>query len=148
MVFHQPERRLLISGDHLLGRTILSYERGPTTDPVGEYLVGLDLIETLEVELCLSGHGRTFRDPSVKIAEARRQIATLSALIESVLADGPRTAAEIVVELEERRPDVPSAGVNESSVLSYLDRLVALGRVEAGRGEGAIYCLAGQLSIE
>jgi glyoxylase-like metal-dependent hydrolase (beta-lactamase superfamily II) len=130
MVFHQPERRLLISGDHLLGRTILSYERGPTTDPVGEYLVGLDLIETLEVELCLSGHGRTFRDPAVKIAEARRQIATLLELIESMLAERPHAAAEIMSGLEESKPDVPRAGIEMPNVQAYLDRLVALGRAE------------------
>ena len=34
----QPERRLLISGDHLLGRISLFYDYGWTPDPVGEFL--------------------------------------------------------------------------------------------------------------
>ena len=35
---HQPERRLLISGDHLLGRVSLVFDVGYTPDPVGEFL--------------------------------------------------------------------------------------------------------------
>ncbi len=34
----QPERRLLISGDHVLGRISLYYDYGWTPDPVGEFL--------------------------------------------------------------------------------------------------------------
>ena len=34
----QPERRLLISGDHLLGRISLYFEYGYSPDPVGEFL--------------------------------------------------------------------------------------------------------------
>ena len=35
---HQPERRLLISGDHLLGRVSQYFDVGYTPDPVGEFL--------------------------------------------------------------------------------------------------------------
>ena len=45
---HQPERRLLVSGDHLLGRSILFFDYGHTPDPVGEYLHSLDTIEPLD----------------------------------------------------------------------------------------------------
>ena len=38
----QPERRLLISGDHVLGRISLYYDYGWTPDPVGEFLSSLD----------------------------------------------------------------------------------------------------------
>ncbi len=41
----QPERRLLISGDHLLGRISLYFEFGYSPDPVGEFLSSLDLVE-------------------------------------------------------------------------------------------------------
>jgi len=150
VVFHQLERRLLICGDHLLGRTILAFDRRSTRDPVGEYLVGLALVEGLDVSLCLPGHGRTFRDPALKIAEAGRQIATLSELIESILDDGPQTPEQVLAKLEEREPDVPTAGVNLSSVLAYLDRLVALGRAEvvARSDPRSLYCLTRHLSTE
>src|SRR5882724_831747 len=38
VVLHQPESRLMISGDHLLGRTVLFFDYGHTPDPVGEFL--------------------------------------------------------------------------------------------------------------
>ncbi len=43
----QPERRLLISGDHLLGRISLYFEYGYSPDPVGEFLTSLDVVERL-----------------------------------------------------------------------------------------------------
>ena len=58
----QPERRLLISGDHLLGRISLYFDYGFTPDPVGEFLHSLHVVERLDARLCLAGHGRTFTD--------------------------------------------------------------------------------------
>ena len=58
----QPERRLLISGDHLLGRISLYFDYGYSPDPVGEFLDSLDVVERLGARLCLAGHGRTFAD--------------------------------------------------------------------------------------
>ena len=77
VVLHQPERKLMISGDHLLGRTVLFFDHGHSPDPIGEFLGSLDEVEPLEVDLCLPGHGRPFRDPEAKIAEARRQVGEL-----------------------------------------------------------------------
>src|SRR5215207_10460957 len=77
VVLHQPERKLMISGDHLLGRTVLFFDYGHSPDPIGEFLGGLDEVEPLDVDLVLPGHGRPFRDPEVKIAEARRQVKEL-----------------------------------------------------------------------
>jgi glyoxylase-like metal-dependent hydrolase (beta-lactamase superfamily II) len=58
----QPEHRMLISGDHLLGRVSLYYDFGYSPDPAGEFLSSLDVVEKLDARLCLSGHGRTFTD--------------------------------------------------------------------------------------
>ena len=58
----QPERRMLISGDHLLGRVSLYYDFGYSPDPAGEFLRSLDVVEQLDARLCLAGHGRTFTD--------------------------------------------------------------------------------------
>ena len=73
---HQPERRLLISGDHLLGRVSLYYEYGCSPDPVGEFLSSLDVVEELDARLCLSGHGRTFTDVQAHIDANRNWCAS------------------------------------------------------------------------
>ena len=42
---HQPEQRLLISGDHLLGRVSQYFDVGYTPDPIGEFLHSLDVVD-------------------------------------------------------------------------------------------------------
>ena len=41
---HLPERRVLISGDHVLGRVSQYFDVGFTPDPVGEFLHSLDVV--------------------------------------------------------------------------------------------------------
>jgi glyoxylase-like metal-dependent hydrolase (beta-lactamase superfamily II) len=131
VVLHQPERKLLISGDHLLGRTVLFFDHGHTPDPVGEFLRGLDEVEPLDVDLVLPGHGRPFRDPAVKIAEARRQVDELVGKVKAALADGERTAFEIVGEIVgAENVNTPVSAWVLQIVLSCLDHLTILGEVE------------------
>jgi glyoxylase-like metal-dependent hydrolase (beta-lactamase superfamily II) len=132
VVLHQPDRGLLISGDHLLGRTVLFFDHGHSPDPVGEFMRGLDEVEPLEVGLVLPGHGRSFRDPGAKIAEARRQVDELLAKVRGALAQGERTAFEIVGDIvgAENLHTPVSAWVLQI-VLSCLDHLALLGEVEA-----------------
>ncbi len=79
----QPERRLLISGDHLLGRISLYFDYGYSPDPVGEFLSSLDVVERLGARLCLAGHGRTFTDVHAHIQGNR-------ALVRRTLCSGAR----------------------------------------------------------
>src|SRR5262245_31488274 len=132
---HQPERRLLISGDHLLGRTVLFFDHGHSPDPIGEFLRGLDEVEPLEVDLVLPGHGRPFRDPEAKIAEARRQVEELLGKVRDSLGEGERTAFEIVGEIVGAdNVNTPASAWALQIVLSCLDHLAILG--EVARVEG------------
>ena len=136
VVLHQPERKLLISGDHLLGRTVLFFDHGHSPDPVGEFLSSLEAVEGLDVELVLPGHGRTFRDPEAKIAESRRQVAELLGKVRAALAGGEEeTALEIVAEIigQENLNSPASAWVLQI-VLSCLDHLAIAGEVETVEG--------------
>jgi glyoxylase-like metal-dependent hydrolase (beta-lactamase superfamily II) len=135
VVLHQPERRLLITGDHLLGRTVLFFDYGHTPDPVGEFLGGLEAVEPLEVGLCLPGHGRTFRDPEAKIDAARRQVDRNLERIREALAEGERTAFEIVTAIAgEGRLSPQAGGWMLQIVLAHLDHLALRGEVEAVPG--------------
>jgi glyoxylase-like metal-dependent hydrolase (beta-lactamase superfamily II) len=135
VVLHQPERKLMISGDHLLGRTVLFFDHGHTPDPVGEFLGGLAEIEPLVVDLVLPGHGKPFRDPEAKIAEARRQIDELLGKVRDSLAGGERTAFEIVAEiLGAENVDTPASAWVLQIVLSCLDHMAIDGEVVAADG--------------
>jgi glyoxylase-like metal-dependent hydrolase (beta-lactamase superfamily II) len=131
VVLHQPERRLLISGDHLLGRTVLFFDYGHSPDPVGEFCASLERAEPLAVDLVLPGHGRTFRDPEAKIAESRRQVNELLGKVREALGKGERTAFEIVEDIV--GPEMvrsPTSAWVLQIVLSCLDHLAIAGEVE------------------
>ena len=72
---YQPERRILISGDHVLGRISLFYDYGYSADPVGEFLDSLDKVDALDSRLALSGHGKPFVDVHGHI-EGNRELVT------------------------------------------------------------------------
>jgi glyoxylase-like metal-dependent hydrolase (beta-lactamase superfamily II) len=125
----QPERRLLISGDHVLGRISLYYDYGWTPDPVGEFLHSLDIVDALDARLGLSGHGKPFVDVHGHI-EGSRKLA--GERLEAVLAalDGePRTAVELVPSVHGRELSEQNASWLLSETLCYLTHLVRAGRV-------------------
>lgn len=129
---HQPERRLLISGDHLLGRTVLFFDYGHTPDPLGEYRASLDRIEPLDVDLCLPGHGKPFREPAAKIADVRRESDELLDKVRSHLAgaDAEPTAFEIVEAIVGKdNLGAPTSTFVLQIILSCLDHLAAIGEI-------------------
>jgi len=126
---YQRERRLLISGDHLLGRISLYYDHGWTPDPVGEFLRSLDVVDALDARLCLSGHGRPFVDVHGHI-DANRELvrARLDAILRALEA-GPRTAAEISTQIHGEPLTASNTSWLLSETLCYLDHLELLGRL-------------------
>jgi glyoxylase-like metal-dependent hydrolase (beta-lactamase superfamily II) len=135
VVLHQPERKLMISGDHLLGRTVLFFDHGHTADPIGEFLRGLDEVEPLDVDLVLPGHGRPFRDTDAKIAESRRQVDELLAKVRESLAGEEKTAFEIVGDIVgAENLNTPVSAWVLQIVLSCLDHLAILGEVAVVEG--------------
>jgi len=92
---YQPERRLLISGDHLLGRVSLYFDAGYTPDPVAQFLDSLGKVERIDARLVLSGHGRPFTDVAGHAAANRSLVEQRLAALQDELGQGPRTAYEL-----------------------------------------------------
>jgi glyoxylase-like metal-dependent hydrolase (beta-lactamase superfamily II) len=133
----QREHRLLISGDHLLGRISLYFDYGWTPDPVGEFLDSLDRVELLDARLCLAGHGRPFVDVRAHIDANRKLVRTR---LESVLAavdGGPRTVVEIVPDVYEEPLSTSNASWLLSQTMCYLRHLELTGRVANEHDGGA-----------
>jgi glyoxylase-like metal-dependent hydrolase (beta-lactamase superfamily II) len=137
---HQAERDLLISGDHLLGRVSLYYDWGYTPDPAGEFLSSLDLVGELDARLCLAGHARPFRDVRAHIEANRKAVRERIERVRGALADGAKTAFEIVPALvgtDEITPMLLNWGLNESlCYLRYLELRDGVRKVEDGASEG------------
>jgi glyoxylase-like metal-dependent hydrolase (beta-lactamase superfamily II) len=133
---HQPERRLLISGDHLLGRVSLFFDYGWTPDPVGEFLASLDTVDRVDARLCLAGHGRTFTDLRAHVDANRALVAErLERVRRAVAEHGPITAYDIVPLLHGEQLSQLTAGWWLPETLCYLRHLEVLGDVRREGGD-------------
>ena len=123
----QAEHRLLISGDHLLGRVSLFYDYGWTPDPVGEFLSSLELVDRLDARLCLPGHGRSFADVRAHVIANQALVAERLERVQSAIADRPRTVVEIVPEVYGRPITAATGAWWLSETLAYLNHLERTG---------------------
>jgi glyoxylase-like metal-dependent hydrolase (beta-lactamase superfamily II) len=135
----QPDRRLLISGDHLLGRVSLYFDYGYTPDPVGEFLTSLDTVDALNARLALSGHGRPFADVHEHVEANRRRVELRLGALREALADGPATAYDLAPRIygDTFRPEVATWLLTK--LLCYLTHLQAAGAVERVEGEPELW---------
>lgn len=133
--FFQPERRLLISGDHLLGRVSLYFDYGYTPDPVGEFLDSLAKVERLSARLCLAGHGRTFTDVQEHIDATRNLVRERLEAVLASLREGPLTAYELVPKIYGQPLSELNAHWLLSKVLCYLTHLRHQGAAEIVESE-------------
>ena len=126
---YQPQWRLLISGDHLLGRVSLYFDYGWTPDPVAEFTSSLDVVERLGARLCLPGHGRPFGDVQGHIDANRAEVRSRLDEIQGSLADGPKTAYQVAEAIMgELDPRMMSWVL--TIVLCFLTHLEREGRAE------------------
>jgi glyoxylase-like metal-dependent hydrolase (beta-lactamase superfamily II) len=131
----QPERRLLISGDHLLGRISLYFDFGYTPDPVGEFLHSLGVVEGLGARLCLPGHGRTFADVQAHINGNRALVRERLAAVLDAVEGRALTAFEVVPHVYGDSLSGENAHWLLSKVLAYLTHLRVEQRVRSIPGE-------------
>ena len=128
IVLHQPERGLLLSGDHLLGRVSLYYDYGYSPDPAGEFLSSLDVVDRLDVQLVLAGHGRPVREARALAEANRRAVTERLERVRRAISGGPRTPFDIVGEmLDSELPNAMMISWGLTETLCYLNHLERLG---------------------
>ncbi|HEX6117662.1 MAG TPA: MBL fold metallo-hydrolase [Solirubrobacterales bacterium] len=124
----QPERRLLISGDHLLGRVSLFYDYGYTPDPAGEFLSSLEAVDELDARLCLPGHGRTFTDVRAHVNANRELVGERVANALAAIEGEELTALEVQPHVHGQALDERTGNWWLMETLCYLRHLEATGR--------------------
>jgi glyoxylase-like metal-dependent hydrolase (beta-lactamase superfamily II) len=139
---HQPERRVLISGDHVLGRISLYYDYGYTPDPVGEFLASLDHVDHLDARLALSGHGRPFTDVHAHIEGNRQLVRERLEATRAATRGHPRTALEVAPGVHGEPLTPRNATWFLSETLCYLRHLEHAGQVRALSDDGVERWLA------
>jgi glyoxylase-like metal-dependent hydrolase (beta-lactamase superfamily II) len=126
---YQPDRRLLISGDHVLGRISLFYDYGWTPDPVGEFLASLDVVDELDARLGLSGHGKPFVDVHGHIEGARQLVQERLEAAARALGREPRRAVTIASEVHGEPLTETNASWFLQETLCYLEHLERSGQI-------------------
>jgi glyoxylase-like metal-dependent hydrolase (beta-lactamase superfamily II) len=136
VVLHQPEQRLLISGDHVLGRISLYFDHGWTPDPVGEFLASLTRVDALDVRLSLSGHGRPFTDLHGHVEGNRALIAQrLDAIVATLRERGEATAFDLLPPVYGEKLMPATAAWLLTKTLCYLEHLERGGAVRSLAGD-------------
>jgi len=124
---HQAQRRVLITGDHLLGRVSQYFDVGFTPDPVGEFLRSLDVVDALDARLALAGHARPFTDVRGHIEANRALVRQRLDGVRAALRAGPRTAYEVARELAGEDWSEEMASWQFQLTRAWLTHLEALG---------------------
>jgi glyoxylase-like metal-dependent hydrolase (beta-lactamase superfamily II) len=136
---HQPDRRLLLSGDHLLGRVSHYYDYGFTPDPVQEFLDSLERVEALDARLALAGHGRPFTDLPGHVEANRALVRQRLHAVRHALDGTPCTAFDFAPRVYGPLFNAMTAQWLLTKLLCYLNHLERRGeavRLEpAGDGE-------------
>jgi glyoxylase-like metal-dependent hydrolase (beta-lactamase superfamily II) len=134
---HQPEQRLLISGDHLLGRVSQYFDVGYTPDPVGEFLRSLDVVEGLDARLALAGHARPFTDLPGHIQANRDRLARDLATVRAALRSGASTAYEVARAVYGEHFTEELAAWQMTMTTAWLTHLEAAGEAARAREDTA-----------
>ena len=133
---YQPERRILISGDHVLGRISLYYDYGYSADPVGEFLRSLDRVGELDARLALSGHGKPFTDVHGHVEGSRTLVAQRLEGVLAAVRGGAGTVVEIVGQVYDAPLSVANASWFFTETLCYLTHLQRRGAVASETRDG------------
>lgn len=130
-VLYNPERRLLLSGDHLLGSISSNIGKypGSTDDPLGDFINSLQKISRLEIAEVLPAHGQTFSNYRERIDELVAHHRVRLSKIHAALESGPQTAAQVVETIWGDRARGFHRFLALVEALSHLERLRLEGRV-------------------
>jgi glyoxylase-like metal-dependent hydrolase (beta-lactamase superfamily II) len=133
-VFLDPERGMLIGGDHLLGHissnALISrpVDGGDRRQPLIEYIDSLRSTREMEIGLVLPGHGDPIDDHRDLIDDRLRLHHARAEKIHRLLERQPSTAYELAQALWGNIA-VTQAFLTLSEVLGHVDLLVEEGRV-------------------
>jgi glyoxylase-like metal-dependent hydrolase (beta-lactamase superfamily II) len=97
---YEPEKRVLISGDHILGDITPNIAGWtPGENPLEQYLRSLDRVYDLEVDVALPGHRSIIQDCRGRIDELRRHHQARADEALSTVGREPRSAYKVAMEM-------------------------------------------------
>ena len=142
-VFHDPERRMLVAGDHLIkhisSNPLISRRVGSKERPQSlvTYIDSLRRTQALDVDLVLPGHGDPVTGHADLIESRFRMHARRAEKIWKLIAERPRTAYEVAQAMWGNIA-VTQAYLTLSEVVGHVDLLMNDGRVVEHEDDGVV----------
>ena len=96
---YEPDRKLLISGNHILGEITPNITSWRGTNALKHYLSSLALVERMDVARVLPGHRRPFADHRGRIRELRAHHERRLNEVRSLVAQATRTAYDVAAAM-------------------------------------------------
>ena len=146
---YEPDHRLLIAGDHILGDITPTIQCwSDTEDPLRYYLASLDKVKHLAVDLVLPGHRSLFTNCTQRIEELERHHKQRLDEILTILEDTPLTAyavaSRMTWDIRGSWEDFPLAqkwfATGEAvSHLRYLEEEAIINRTSGAENSWVVY---------
>jgi glyoxylase-like metal-dependent hydrolase (beta-lactamase superfamily II) len=141
LVFYCAEERLLLCGDTVLTKITPNISLWPhgRPDPLADFLQSLDLLDGLDVELALPGHGPTIGLFGQRLQELREHHAVRLRAMEQMVGQGATAFAicTSVFPTSELSPHQIRFAMAET--LAHLEYLAGIGRLERVQQEQVTY---------
>ncbi len=147
---HEPEHKILFSGDHVLPVITPNISLPPASDtnPLGEFIHSLQLLRGLDVDIVLPAHENVFHDLPKRIDEILHHHEVRNREILAALSDGALTAYQISnhitwmpelggVNFQNLMPGDKRAAVSET--LAHLKAMSVENRVISNTRNNVIY---------
>ncbi|MDR1605100.1 MAG: MBL fold metallo-hydrolase [Gracilibacteraceae bacterium] len=145
---YEPNARLLIAGDHVLGHIspqISCYEVGSASS-LNKYLHSLDKVAALEVRLVLPGHREPLTDCRARVAELQTHHMKRLEEIRRILSRGPQTGLAVTEQMTWAiNPDSDRAFLMQQrffalgETLAHINYLIETGTAEMTEKGGLLY---------
>lgn len=96
---YEPNRKILLSGDHILGDISPNITHWGEGNPLGDFLASLKKIALLPVDVVLPGHRRIFTDCRTRISELLEHHRQRADEAFAILGDGPKTGYQVAASM-------------------------------------------------
>ena len=136
---YDRERRVLISGDHILQHISPNIGWQPGRDVLGEFLSSLDRIAALDVDLILPSHGAPFTGHREWVRKTQEHHAERCQRIVALIEAGATTANQIAERLWNRHLSPFHYRFAIFEVLAHLEYLERRAALRADRSAAVYY---------
>jgi glyoxylase-like metal-dependent hydrolase (beta-lactamase superfamily II) len=149
MCLYEPDKKMLVSGGYLLKNVIPPlFGTNDNGNPLKEYLLSLDKVYGLDIDIVLPGHGQPFRNTRQRIEEIKEHHQQNRKIL-SILREGSKNMYETSLRMTQKRNSSSTTllPILQSfhavhQVFTHLKYLEEEGKIERRtKGKVAIYSL-------